>query len=335
MKLQRLTNQVTEAIASRDHNNLYITSLFFRDRMKYRAFCTFYAVMRLVDDRVDDLPLCGNRSHELCERELGVLDAWKQVVMSCHRGIHPTASQLEACDFSEARAVSVSLIAAFNNFPVPIKLWTNFFDSMRSDIAGINFSDWSEFLNYAEGATIAPTTIYLFLIAAQYNKAKSSYKLTTGFDVSGCGRYLGIFAYLGHIIRDIAEDLNNKTTRICITREDMLKHGMSMETLRKEVLEGQPSPATRSLVRDLLQRARKYLFKGRALVSQVQDFLESDSRFILELIITMYEQIIKKIESTGFDPTSRHNKLTWKEKGEIIKSVANKTNYSLPHWFRS
>jgi len=332
LKHQKQAYRVTEAIASRDHNNLYITSSFFKDRIKYRAFCAYYAVMRIVDDRVDNLPLPISRTEGLDNRELGIVDAWEQVVVSCHSGIRPTAAQLYACDFAEAEAVCESLIAAFRAFPVPIKLWTNFFKAMRSDIIAGEFTCWSDFLTYAEGATVAPTTIYLSLITAQRDESNNSYKFPTGFDLFKCGRDLGIFAYLGHIIRDLAEDIKHAATRLCITREDMVTHGISPETLRSDMLKGQASPATCGLVLDLLQRARKYLLQGRALTLQIQDFIESDSRFILELIITMYEHIIAKIESTGFDPMLNQHHLSRKEKANIVHSVAAHTGFSLPNW---
>jgi len=329
---QKWALDVTEEIASKDHNNLYITSSFFKDSVKYKAFCAYYAVMRIVDDRVDNLPLSLAGNEELCNRELGVVNAWEQVIISCSQGIYPATFQLEACDFANARAVCESLITAFQAIPVPIILWRNFFDAMRSDILAGEFDSWSDFLTYAEGATVAPTTIYLLLIAAKRNEANCSYELPTGFDLFTCGRHLGIFAYLGHIIRDLAEDIKNATTRLCITREDMVGHGVTPERLRNEASRHQASPSTCSLVVDLLQRARKYLLKGRAITVQIQDIIENDGRFILELIITMYENIITKIESVGFDPMAKRHYLTREEKANIVKSVAVHTGFLIPDW---
>lgn len=329
VKRQKSAYRVTEAIASRDNNNLYITSSFFKDKLKYKAFCAFYAVMRIVDDRIDNLPISVKQNKESLKSELKVVDAWEQLVMLSHQGIQPTDSQLETCDFPEVEAVCESLIESFRIFPVPIQLWTNFFNATRSDLVAGEFKSWTDFLDYAEGATVAPTTIYLYLITAQRNNEKNYYELPVGFDLFKCGRYLGIFAYLGHIIRDLAEDVKS-AVRICITREDMNMHDLSLEILKKESLKNQSSLATNGLVIDILQRARRYLSRGRVYVTQVQDYLENDCRFILELIITVYEKVIEKIESTGYDPMSQKHLLSRREKTQIVKSVAFQNGFLLP-----
>ncbi|MEJ2601454.1 MAG: squalene/phytoene synthase family protein, partial [Anaerolineales bacterium] len=257
--MQTRAHEVTEEIASKDRNNLYITSSFFRDPIKYMAFCAYYAIMRVVDDRIDNLPSTGSRCAELRKRELGVVASWERVVRSSCHGIYPTTSLLASCNFPEAKAVCESFITSYRIFPVPIKLWTNFFAAMRSDIVASELVRWSDFLAYAEGATVAPTTIYLLLIVARRYETKNSCEFPRGFDLYACGRHLGLFAYLGHIIRDLATDITNTETRLCLTREDMLAYGVSPEMLKSEVLNRQASPGTCYLVKDLLRRARWHL----------------------------------------------------------------------------
>ena len=330
VKVQARPQKVTEVIASRDRNNLFITSCFFKDPLKYRAFCDYYAIMRIVDDRIDNLPSSRIRSAEMRKCELDVVLAWENVVRSSCRGIHPTASQLASCDFDEAKAVCESILASYRVFPVPIPLWQNFFSAMRSDVVDSEFVRWSDFLTYAEGAAVAPTTIYLWLIVARRDVMEVSYRLPTGFNLYDCGRHLGLFAYLGHIVRDLAKDITCTGTRLCIAREDMLAHDVNRETLKSEALKGEASPGTRHLVERLLQRARWHLDQGRALAVPINDLLDSDCRFVLELIITIYESIIEKIEATGCDPMAGRHHLTSRQQTEIVHQVAARTGFSLP-----
>ncbi len=319
--------EAAEAIASRDRNNLYITSSFFRDPMKYRAFCAYYAMMRVVDDRIDNLPSSGRRCARMQKRELGVVKAWEQVVRCICRGIHPTASMLAACDFPDVEAVCKSFIDSYRIFPIPIRLWRNFFAAMRSDITASELLRWSDFLTYAEGAAVAPTTIYLCLIVARDHETKNSYDLPEEIDLYECGRHLGLFAYLAHIVRDLATDITHGQTRLCLTREDMLLHGVSLEMLRSEALSLRASPATRCLVEELLRRARWHLAQGQARAVPLNGFLHDDGRFILELIIKIYEHVIAKIESNGCDPMTKRHYLTPMEQARIAQQVASRTGF--------
>lgn len=332
VKLQTRALELTEAIASKDRNNLFITSSFFRDPMKYRAFCAYYAIMRVVDDRVDNFPWSSSSSSELRKRELDVVDSWEEAVRSSCRGIYPTSSLLASCNFVEAEAVFESFIASYRVFPVPIRLWTTFFAAMRSDIVASDFVRWEDFLAYAEGAAVAPTAIYLMLIVARRYGTEKSYEFPRGFDMHECGRHLGLFAYLGHIVRDLATDIARRETRLCLSREDMLWHGVSPEMLKGEALNRRAGFATRCLVEELLRRARWHLAQGRALVAPIYGFLDSESRFILELIITMYEHIIAKIESNACDPMTGQHLLRRSEQAEIVHQVADRTGFSLHNW---
>lgn len=322
--------EVAEAIASKDRNNLYVTSSFFTDPVKYRAFCAYYAIMRVVDDRIDDLPSSGGLPPELRTRELSVLTAWERAVRSGCQGTKPPPDLLDSCDFAEADALCEAFVEAYRVFPVPPRLWTSFFAAMRSDLLDGELVRWSDFLSYAEGATVAPTTIYLSLIMARRDGGRSRYELPPGFDLFSCGRNLGIFAYLGHIIRDLASDVTSTATRLCIAREDMLAHGVRPETLVEEASNRRASAGTRRLVGELLQRARQHLARGRALAEPAYDEIEPDGRFILELIVTMYETILEKIERAGCDPMATRHHLTRREKAALARRVAADTGFSLP-----
>jgi len=326
--VQTRAQKITEAIASKDRNNLYVTSSFFRDPLKYRAFCAYYAVMRVVDDRVDQLPAADRWSTGVRARELAVVDAWEGLVESCCRGQIPAAAALAACDFSEAGALCESFVESYRVYPVPVDLWTHFFSAMRSDLEARAFARWVDFLDYSEGATVAPTTIYLSLIVARRDDARNTCAFPPDFDLFACGRHLGIFAYLGHIVRDLAEDLTGTSTRLCMAREDLLAHGLSPEMLRDEALNRRASPAPRSLVETLLQRARGHLDRGRALTAPTRGFLASDCQFILELIIAMYERILAKIESAGYDPMAQQHRLSRLEKADVVRQVAARTGFS-------
>lgn len=317
-----------EAIASRDHNNLYLTSSFFADRTKYRAFCAYYALMRVVDDRVDEIPFRGPlaRSQMLAEKD--ILAAWREGVRACYANGRVDASVAEACALPDAPLLFEAFADSLRDFRPPQALWDDFFSAMQWDLGRARFTSWREFLTYAEGASVAPTTIYLFLITAR--GSGGSTVLPEGFDLIECGRQLGLFAYLGHVLRDVAEDLRiGDGGLVYFSREDMEACGVTDEGLFSDLERGRASETTRSLVAELSLRARRFLAAGRASMTPLSGQLEKDCAFILELIVTMYERVIDKIEASGHDPMGRAHRLTPHEKQTILSEVAGRIGYRL------
>lgn len=315
-----------EAVASRDRNNLHLTSSFFADGEKYRAFCAYYAVMRVVDDRIDGLPWRGALSNEQRLMEQGVLSAWKKGVEACYATGRVPTSVVKACDRHDARLLFQAFAVSLGTFRPPLVLWDNFFGAMRRDLGSEGFEDWQQFLSYAEGASVAPTTIYLFLITAR--REGQSIELPEGFDVAQCGRQLGVFAYVAHILRDLAEDLRTgEKGLVYVSREDMAAHGVSKELLLSDADRGQASTATRGLVAELASRARLLLSEGRSSMACLAGRTDPDCAFILELIVTMYERVLDKIEACSHDPMGDAHRLTMQEKQSILCEVADRVGY--------
>jgi phytoene synthase len=202
---------------------------------------------------------------------------------------------------------------------------------MRSDLTRTRFTSWQDFLEYAEGASVAPTTIYLSLILANGKAVTEPSRAPTGFDLYACGRHLGVFAYLGHIVRDLAKDIRNEGEPLLyFTEDDMRAHGVSLSTLTSDAARGLAGQRTRHLVGELLSRGRAQLKLGRSLVKRVEEQIEDDSRFILELITTLYEVMIAKIAACGNDPMGDRHWLTEGEKTQVVREAAARTGYMLP-----
>ena len=147
-----------EASAARDRNNLYVASSCLADRTRYRAFCAMYASMRVVDDRIDALPSQALGAADM-RQEQHVLDAWRDALRAVARGARPSTADLRRCDFAQAEELLSAYASALQLFPVPMRLWENFFTAMCRDIERPRFATYREFLDYSEGAAVAPTTI--------------------------------------------------------------------------------------------------------------------------------------------------------------------------------
>jgi phytoene/squalene synthetase len=318
---------IAESIASRDNNNLYRTSCFFGEVDRYRAFCAQYAVMRVIDDRIDALPSRVGLSKRARRREQEIVGAWRRSVRAAHSGEPIDPNDLRQLPDPIAQPLLEGLVLAFKQFPVPLDLWEKFFDSMMTDLTGSRFARYEDFLNYAEGASTAPTTIYLYLLAAE-RQPDGHYQLPPDFELIRCGRALGVFAYLGHILRDLPDDLmTGEEGLLYLAGDDLQRHRLTEEVLFANLAAGRAGNELRGLVAKLVERARTALSEGRSYLTGMMARLRPDCAFILRLIIAIYEAILDKIAACDFDPMARRHLLTDVEKLNIVGTV---TRQSLP-----
>ncbi|HLE84358.1 MAG TPA: squalene/phytoene synthase family protein [Thermoanaerobaculia bacterium] len=336
-----------ESIASRDLNNLYLTSRFFADPVRYRAFCAFYAVMRRVDDRVDEL--CARSGVPAAERERVAAEvaAWRRAVEAVDRGRSSGGALAAVGDPAAAGELLAAFADAHGRFRVPLALWRNFFAAMDRDLEDRRFESYGEFLEYAEGATVAPTTIYLLLLTSRPAGApaadpahgpapppggseRARYEPLPGFDFRECGRQLGLFAYLTHILRDLPQDLAaGERGLVYLARDDMARFGVTEATLRRDLARGRAGEGARALLAELGGRARAHLERGRALLAALEAELSADCAFILALIVAIYDEALARIAAQGFDPFPERHRLGLREKRRIVARTAREAGFPM------
>lgn len=307
----------SEEVARKDRSNLYVVSQFFTDPARYDAFIATYAVMRLIDDRIDDIVdkprLTGSQRDEL----LGELDSWEARIRAAYRG-EPVGE-----------AVDIALAAAVRTFPVPICVWLNFLDAMRFDVRKSRFEDFEEFLRYGEGATVAPTAVYVYLLTSQ-RQADGTY--STSFDFIGCGRDLGLFSYIAHILRDLRADLQvGETGLVYLSLADLRLHQMTEADLR--ILAAHEASAElqsrwRALVHDICARAQIMRTRGIAMARGEWDSLPADCAFIFRLIVTTYSTLLDRIDADPDRVLRSDELLTDEEKIGLLQAAAAESRYT-------
>lgn len=320
---------LAEAIAAKDLNNLYLTSCYFADPARYAAFCSLYALMRVIDDRVDELPQDPSRFDPAAEH--AVLDAWEEGLTAALGGADPSADLAGRCGMPEAPELVDGAASAMARFPFPAGLWRNFFVAMHRDVGQARFQTYGEFLDYTEGASVAPTSIYLYLAAAGAGEGNGPYLPPEDFDLIRCGRHLGTFSYLAHILRDLALDLaTGERGLIYLALEDLDGYGLDEAALRQDLARGRARPALRRLTADLAARAVAEGDRGEALLEPLAGRLEPDCTFILEVIVAIYRQILDRLAETGFDPMAGRHHLSIADKQDSMLRVARKLDFELP-----
>lgn len=320
---------LAEAIAAKDLNNLYLTSCYFADPARYSAFCSLYALMRVIDDRVDELPQDPTRFD--APGEHAVLSSWEEALFAAATGSGPPPGLAARCGRPEARPLVTGAAQAMERFPLPQALWRNFFSAMHRDVKQARFETYREFLGYTEGASVAPTSIYLYLVAGRNASGSGVYLLPEGFDLISCGRELGIFSYLAHILRDMALDLETgERGLLYLAREDLDRFDLDESMLREDLARGLARTSLRELAAELARRARQARARGGDYLDALDGQLEPDCAFILETILDIYEQTLDKLAAASFDPMAGKHHLTLEEKYATVAGVAERLGFELP-----
>jgi phytoene/squalene synthetase len=321
--------RAAERIASHGLNNLYRTSCYFEDPARYASFCAFYAIMRLVDDRVDGF-LADGGAPSAARAVHDVVDAWHAAVRAACSGLPlPERAAIEM-HHPEALELHGALSDAHRRFPTPVSLWDDFFSSMHQDLERARFATYEEFVSYAKGAAIAPATIYLYLISAERDPAGDSHAPPTDFDLQAAGHKLGLFAYIAHILRDLAEDLTSGGPPYpFIAGDDMAAHGLTEDALYSDLAAGSSGAPLTSLVRDLAGRARLMAIEGRGHMRPLVPRLSPDRAFVLELIVRIYERTLERILHCECDIMSGRHVLTDADKTATARAVAAEMGYAL------
>jgi phytoene/squalene synthetase len=317
-----------EAVAAKDQNNLYLVSRYFADREKYLAFCAFYAVMRLVDDRIDAIPSRSELASEARAFEHRVVDFWQDCVEACRAGAAPVLAEIPEGLPEGVPELLAALTDASQRFPVPGVLWRNFFAAMHRDLDSHRFAAYRDFLEYAEGAAVAPTTIYLYLVASRPAAVGEPYVLPEGFDLIGSGHHLGVFAYLGHILRDLAADLaTGREGLLYLAADDLDAFGLTEAMLFADLANRQASPQLRALVGELAARSLDFLQGGRRLLTVLDGTLTPDCAFALELIMAIYQEVVDRIAACAYDPFTGRHQLSVGDKKRIAFRLAKRGGF--------
>ena len=303
------------------------TSCFFIDPERYRSFCAQYAIMRVIDDRIDALPARVSLTPPEVAAERDVVDAWRSAVEAVYEGRNLGSGALSRTGYAQARELLTALRSALHLFPVPRILWRNFFDAMARDVEQPRFRTYTEFLAYAEGASAAPTTIYLYLLTSyRHAPGDRPYLPPPGFDLLRCGRALGLFAYLTHILRDVPDDVGGNRGAhgeglLYVAEDDLARHQLTPAMLYEDRERGCGRAALRQLVSTLMVRPRAALAEGQRYLTVLNGRLSPDCAFILRLIVALYVRTLQKIEACGCDPMLRRHTLTAAEQEAIVRQV--------------
>ena len=287
----------------KDHPNILIAANFW-DPDRFCAAKTCYKFMRAIDDLIDNHK-AKNKLIAVSERKKFVanVDDWlKMIIIS-----------------KECNPLQGELIETIEKFRIPLWPMDAFAKSMIYDINNDGFPTLNAFLEYADGASVAPASIFVHLNGL--SKENGNYEIPA-FDVKWAATPCAVFSYLVHIIRDFQKDQPNNLSYFA---DDLIiKNGLSRQNLR-EFAEGKPVDGNfRNLIKHYYLLADEYRLKTCDVIKEIRPPLEPRYQLSLEIIFDLYLMVFERINLEKGRFTSEELNPTPKEtKERVYNAIMN------------
>jgi len=284
------------------HPNILIAARFWDDR-RFFAAKTCYRFMRMIDDHIDDRK-AKDEAITCLEREVLTekVNSWIECLV-----MNPDNDPLIK-----------ELTDTIKIFHIPLQLFHNFARSMLYDIDHSGFDTLEDFIDYAEGASVAPASVFVHLCCL--SEVDGEY-FPPDFNVIEVARPCAIFSYIVHIIRDFQEDQQNNLNYFALNI--LKKNGLSPEDLKK-IASGDPvSIPFRKTIREYYDLAKQYSEKTLQEIENVKSKISGPYLFSLHLIYHLYKMVFDRIDIENGTFTSKELNPTPQEIRARVLEVAS------------
>ena len=257
------------------HPNILIAASLW-DEDRYRAAKVCYRFMRGIDDLVDD--------RKSSEKKISCME--KQVLSE------KVNNWINCLDKNENTDPSTQeLINTIDTYKIPLLYFHKFAMAMNYDIDHNSFPTFQSFIDYAEGASVAPASIFVHLCCLQQENA--SYKLPP-FNILDVARPCAIFSYLVHIIRDFEKDQKENLNYFAI---DVLKdNDLSPGDLKEIALSTVIPQEFRNVIGFYKEKAEEYRKQTIQQLEGLQDLVNGRYMMSLNIIYQLYLSVYNRID---------------------------------------
>ncbi len=259
----------------KDHPNILIAANFWEED-RFCAAKTCYKFLRAVDDMIDNYKA---RNKQIAPEERKSfrtsVNDWLQMIIASE----------------ECNPLQKELTDTVQRFRIPLWPMEVFAKSMIYDIDNDGFPTIGAFLEYAQGASVAPASIFVHLNGLVKKNGHFEEPL---FNVKEVATPCAIFSYLVHIVRDFRKDqLNN----LSYFADDLiLKHGLTREKLYSFAAGDPVNQDFRNLMAEYYALADEYRIKTLEVKSRIKPLLETRYQLSLEIIFDLYLMVYEKID---------------------------------------
>jgi phytoene synthase len=211
----------------------------------------------------------------------------------------------QVCDLDDVTKgpLDIRVITALQNTvgksDMGITQWEELAGALKMDILESPMRTWNEFINYCEGATVSPASIYIYISASSYNPSEG-YTYNLEKSPRYYAKNLAIYCYIVHILRDLAKDAEGSTRLITIP-DDVLKEAeLTRKTIQNAVVN--KSQKIFNLAQILSEKAIFYKEKGHKVIEELYPVIGNREALALKGLIGVYDKlfVVAKEKSTDF-----------------------------------
>jgi len=285
------------------HPNILIAARFWDDR-RYHAAKVCYKFMRMIDDHIDDRKALGGEISCLEKEELtDKVASW----MECLQGS------------SGPDPFYAELAGTVSTFRIPLQIFHNFARSMLYDIDHNGFDTLDQFMEYAEGASVAPASVFVHLCCL--SEGDNGYT-TPDYDIIEVARPCAIFSYLVHIIRDFQEDQLNNLNYFAT---DILERNNLLPSDLREIANGGPVPDSfRAVIGEYYHLAQNYGLQTLHVLQDLTTKLSGQYFLSLHIIYHLYKMVFDRIDiEHGSFTTGELNPTPQEIKDKVMEIASN------------
>ncbi len=285
----------------KDHPNILIAANFW-DEDRYLAAKTCYKFMRAIDDLIDN----HKSDHKtIAENEKN------QFVSNVNDWINTLIVK------NKENLLQHELITTFEQFKIPMWPMEAFAKSMIYDIHSDGFATLQSFLQYAQGASVAPASIFVHLCGIQ---KQNGHYTDPCFDVKEAATPCAVFSYLVHIIRDFQKDQFNNLNYFA---DDVIEKNNLSRWQLNEIAHGSPIPAGfRELIKEYYWVADEYRQKTYNAIQNIWPVLEPRYQVSLGIIFNLYLMVFERIDiQNGFFTTKELNPTADEIKQRVYEAI--------------
>ena len=278
--------EVCRGIARREAKNFYYAFIALPTQRR-NAICAVYAFMRRADDLADD------ESFSVVERKAHLgewLGQWRA-----------------ACQGAETEdPVFVAVRDATERFRIPLSLLDELvagvtMDLDRGDKGGPDtYATFADLYRYCYLVASVVGLVCIHIFGYKDERAEKFAEET------------GIAFQLTNILRDVAEDAGRN--RVYLPLEDLAAHNITVESLLHRAAGDPPTANERALLESIGDRAEYYYRSAEALLP----FVDRESRPALQVLVSVYHALLKRIERADYDVFSRRASVPLRQKLAIL-----------------